>query len=86
MPDEYAFLGKCCSLYDCNKYLRETGCSKCKHLKEYPASLFFYNSHLKFKLKQKAYKGFDRLILVSAPYVVRKAHSSVLLKDKEYFE
>ncbi len=85
MPDEYAFLGKCCSAYDCDKYKIPPGCRKCPHVHDYPVSKFFDNSSLKFALKKKAYHNFNKLILRSAPYVVNKAHESILLSDKEYF-
>ncbi len=86
LPDEYAFLGKCCSVTECKKYLDKKGCSKCPRLRTYPRSYIFDNSHLKFKLKQKAYNGFDKLILRSAPYVINNARNSVLLGDKEMYE
>ncbi len=83
MPDEYAFCGKCCSAYGCDKY--KTMCEKCPHLREYPKSYIFDNSKRIFKAKQKAYKGFDKIVFRSAPYVVNKAKESALLKDKEFF-
>ena len=85
MPDEYAFLGKCCYSYDCEKFKHPEGCHHCPQLKDSPKSLFFDNSHFHFKKKEKVYMGFDNITFISAPYVVDKAKSSWLLKDKEFF-
>lgn len=82
MVDEYPFLGKCCSSFECKKYL--TGCHHCEHLKEYPESYFFDNSKRIFNKKRKAYEGWDDIIFRSAPYVVDKASKSMLLKGKEF--
>lgn len=82
MVDEYPFLGKCCSSFECEKYL--TGCHHCEHLKEYPESLIFDNSKWIFNKKKKAYEGWDNIIFRSAPYVVDKASKSMLLKGKEF--
>lgn len=84
MTDEFAFMGKCCSSFECEKY--KTGCHHCPHLKNYPASLIFDNSRFVFNLKKKAYQGWDKVIFRSAPYVVNKAKGSYLLKDKQLSE
>jgi glycosyltransferase involved in cell wall biosynthesis len=83
MTDEFAFTGKCCSAFDCEKY--KTGCHHCPHLKNYPESRIFDNSKFVFNLKKKAYAGWDKVVFRSAPYVVNKARESYLLKDKEMF-
>ena len=80
MTDEFAFMGKCCSSFECEKY--KTGCHDCPHLKNYPESLIFDNSKFVFNLKKKAYDGWDKVVFRSAPYVVDKARGSYLLKDK----
>ncbi|MBR7123059.1 MAG: glycosyltransferase [Oscillospiraceae bacterium] len=84
MVDEFAFLGKCCSSFDCEKY--KTGCHHCPYLKHYPQSFIFDNSKLIFNLKKKAYRGWDKVVFRSAPYVVNKAKGSYLLKDKQFAE
>ena len=83
MPDEYAFLGKCCSVTTCEKYKVGKGCYKCPMLHSYPKSLIFDNSRLKFLLKKRAYDGFDNIVFRSAPYVIDHARQSILLKNKE---
>lgn len=83
LVDEYPFLGKCCSSFDCEKY--KTGCHHCPYLKHYPESLIFDNSKFIFNLKKKAYAGWDKVIFRSAPYVVNKAKESYLLKNKEFY-
>jgi len=83
MTDEFAFMGKCCSSFECEKY--KTGCHHCPHLKNYPESLIFDNSKFVFNLKKKAYDGWDKVVFRSAPYVVNKARESYLLKDKELY-
>lgn len=83
MTDEFAFMGKCCSSFECEKY--KTGCHHCLHLKNYPESLIFDNSKFVFNLKKKAYAGWDKVVFRSAPYVVNKARDSYLLKDKELY-
>lgn len=84
MTDEFAFMGKCCSSFECEKY--KTGCHHCPHLKNYPESLIFDNSKFVFNLKKKAYQGWDKVVFRSAPYVVNKAKDSYLLKDKQFAE
>lgn len=84
MTDEFAFMGKCCSSFECEKY--KTGCHHCPHLKNYPESLIFDNSKFVFNLKKKAYAGWDKVVFRSAPYVVNKARESYLLKDKLFAE
>lgn len=86
MPDEYAFLGKCCSVTDCTKFQDEKGCHKCPNLRSYPRSYLFDNSHIKFRLKQKAYTGFEKIVFRSAPYVIGNARKSTLLRGKEMYE
>lgn len=86
MADEYPFLGKCCYSYNCDKYKTQNGCHNCPQKKESPKSLFFDNSHLIFKQKEKAYRDFSTITFGSAPYVIDKAKNSWLLKDKEFFE
>lgn len=86
MADEYAFLGKCCSSFECKKFETEEGCSNCSHLQDYPRSRFFDNSRRKFKQKKKLYNGLNRVVFRSAYYVIEKAKSSFLLKDKEMAE
>lgn len=83
MTDEFAFMGKCCSSFECEKY--KTGCHHCPHLRNYPESLIFDNSKFVFNLKEKAYNGWDKVVFRSAPYVVNKARESYLLKDKELY-
>ncbi len=83
MTDEFAFMGKCCSSFECEKY--KTGCHHCPHLKNYPESLIFDNSKFVFNLKKKVYDGWDKVVFRSAPYVVNKARESYLLKDKELY-
>ncbi len=83
LPDEYAYLGKCCNTSDCDKYTTAEGCHHCNHLREYPESYFFDNSRLKFQLKKKCYDGFERLVLRSAPYLMSNARRSTLLRGKE---
>lgn len=79
MPDEYAFLGKCCYSNDCEKYKSE--CSNCNYIQEYPKSLLFDQSRRIFRMKQKVYNGFDNLIFVSPEFNILKAKESTLLKN-----
>lgn len=86
MADEYAFLGKCCYSYDCEKFMYERGCYQCPQRRESPRSLIFDNSHYMFKKKEKVYKDFHTITFSSAPYVVAKAKKSWLLRDKDFFQ
>lgn len=86
MVDEYAFLGRCCSVTDCLKYKDNSECRKCPHQDYYPSSRLLDLSHLKYKLKAKAYDGFDTLVFRSAPYVIHNAKNSLLLGEKKLFE
>ena len=84
MVDEFAFLGKCCSSFSCEKY--KTGCHHCPNLRNYPESYVFDNSRFVFNLKKKAYRDWDKVVFRSAPYVVGKARTSYLLRDKVMYE
>lgn len=84
MADEYPMMGKCSYAYDCTKYQDERGCHHCPCLRESPRSLIFDNSGYHFRKKLKAYKDFDNITFLSAPYIVEKAKGSWLLKDKEF--
>lgn len=80
MPDEYPFMGKCCYSYDCIKF--QTQCEKCPLLPDYPKSMIFDNSKRLFNAKKRIYNGYERMIFMSAPFVVDKAVTSALIKDK----
>lgn len=83
MTDEFAFMGKCCSSFECDKY--KTECNNCPHLRNYPESRFIDNSRFVFNLKKKVYKDWDKVVFRSAPYIVSKAKESKLLKNKFFF-
>ncbi len=83
MPDEYAFLGKCCFSGDCDKYL--TKCFDCPKVKEYPKSLIFDQSTRIFEMKEEAYRNFDFLAFVSVPYNIQKAKESKLLSKQKLY-
>lgn len=82
MTDEFAFMGKCNSSFECERY--QIGCGKCPHLRHYQESYLFDNSRFVFNLKKKAYEGWDKVIFRSAPYVVEKAKNSLLLQGKQF--
>ena len=86
MVDEYAFLGRCCSVTDCTKYKDGSECKKCPHRDYYPTSKWIDTSHLKYKLKQKVYDNFNNMIFRTAPYVIKNARNSLLLKGKIFWE
>lgn len=84
MYDEYAFTGKCCFSFECNKFM--TTCKECKHLPEYPKSLFFDKSRHLFEMKRKAYESVQNIVFVGVPYTIRKARQSELLKNYKLVE
>ncbi len=77
-PDEYAGLGKCCYSGECIKY--QTECSECPDIKGYPKSLFFDRSRAIFRMKKKAYDGFDGLTLLGPETNLVKFRDSALTK------
>lgn len=82
MLDEYPYLGYCCYSYDCDQFM--TGCHNCeldlkgRHLK----SLFFNRAEETVKLKEKSY-DYDKIVFTGPQWVVNRAKSSYLLKDKD---
>lgn len=87
MLDEYPYLGYCCYAYDCNQF--QTGCLKCDYKRfkyEYPRSLFFNGAAKTIKLKEKAYSNYNKLVFTGPKWVIERAESSYLLKNKELVE
>lgn len=84
MPDEYGFVGKCCSAGECDKY--KTECNNCPQLSNYPESKYIDNSKRIFRMKKRAYAGISNLIFRSAPYVISRAKQSALTTGKYFCE
>lgn len=84
MPDEYAFMGKCCYSYDCERY--KTGCNRCPHLRDYPKSLIFDTSKLLFNRKKSLYGMWKNIIFATVPYIVDKCKESKINKENLFFK
>jgi glycosyltransferase involved in cell wall biosynthesis len=80
MLDEYPYMGKCCYSFECDKF--RTRCSDCPQTNDYPQSLLFDKSAHIFDLKRQAYEGFENIIFTAPQWVVERAQSSALLKNK----
>jgi len=84
MWDEYSMTGKCPFSYNCYKY--KNVCKNCEQIKAYPKSWFFDRSKKLMKSKYNAYKNFDNIVFVGAPYTITRAKESFLLMDKKLIE
>lgn len=81
MPDEYAFLGKCCNEATCNMYL--SGHGKCPNIHCYPTSWFFDACPLIIKKKKDNYSRLKKAVFVGPEYVIRRLNNSYLGKYME---
>ncbi len=82
MLDEYPYLGYCCYAYDCDQF--QTGCHACDFKRfryEYPRNLFVNGAEKTIKLKEKTY-DYDRIIFTGPQWVLERARSSYLLRNK----
>lgn len=82
MLDEYPYMGKCCYSYDCEKF--QTECHHCPQVTSYPKSLFFDRSNYMFKQKMKAYENFVNIVFTAPEWVISRANSSALLKNRRF--
>lgn len=80
MPDEYAFLGKCCYANGCVKYLTE--CNHCPNLRQYPISFIFDTSNKIFNMKKNAYAKLNTITFAGPNINISQAKNSMLLKNK----
>lgn len=81
MFDEYAYMGKCPFSFDCDQF--KTGCTGvCPEKKSYPRSFFFDRSEFLFEAKKAIYQGFKHIVFSGTSWVVDRARTSALLKDK----
>ncbi len=80
MIDEFPYLGKCSTHYDCMKF--QTHCCDCPSYKVYPESWFFDRTSKIFDMKAKIYKDFNNLFFIAPQWVKETALTSALLKDK----
>ena len=86
MLDEFPYLGICffVSYPDyCQKY--KTECKNCPHPHGYNRSIFFDQSNIVFKRKQKLYKNFKKLVFTGPPYVAKRAKESALTMRNTIF-
>lgn len=79
-PDEYAGLGKCAYCGECTKYMTE--CDQCPKVRVYPKSLIIDQSNRIFKMKERAYKGYDNIIIMGPETNLMVFRQSALLKTK----
>ena len=82
--DEYACMGKCCYSKECGKY--QSGCGNCNQIQEYPKSILLDQSKRIWKMKQKAYQGYDNIVFAGPKTNLEKFRKSALLKDKKLIE
>ena len=87
MLDEYPYLGYCCYAYDCNQF--QTGCLNCDYKRfknEYPRNLFFNGAAKTVRLKETSYSDYHKLVFTGPRWVLERAESSYLLKNKNMEE
>lgn len=81
MADESAYLGKCGYSDGCDHYLN--GCVDCKHVRDYPKSLFLDRASEMFSYKDSAYSRMNNPVFVGPLYNIEKALTSRLIQGKE---
>lgn len=80
MMDEYAYMGKCAFAFGCEQFY--DGCKGgCPNIRNYPVSLFFDRSKFIWEQKEKAYKGFKRIVFTGPKWVADRAQKSALLRN-----
>jgi len=80
LHDDFMFTGNCGYAYNCEKW--QSSCGDCENIKEYPKSLFFDFTSYQYRLKIKAFKGFNNLTIVTpSKWLADRVHQS-FLKDK----
>lgn len=79
---EFPYTAGCSHAVECTKWL--TGCRHCEKIgNERPASWFFDRSNREWKLMQRAYRGFDKLVLCTVSDWLRdRAIQSPFYHDK----
>lgn len=83
MLDEYPYLGCCCYAYDCENF--KHGCTDCHFdfSKGYMRSLFFNRARKTVLLKKKNYDNFKKIVFTGPYWVIERAKTSYLLKNKD---
>ena len=77
MFDEYAFTGKCCFAFDCDKF--EKDCGACCQISEYPRSFFFDKSTKLQVMKKNNYALLKDITFVGVEYTVSRAKKSSIM-------
>lgn len=80
---EFMYTANCGHALECEKWM--TGCGKCPRLKKETKSLFFDRTHTSWKRMQRAFEGFDGLVLTSvSPWLMGRAEMSPMLAGKPH--
>ena len=82
---EFMHTGSCAYALDCERWREEDGCRRCPQRREATGSLLFDRTHTAFCRMKKAFRGFERLRVVSvSPWLMERASQSAILKDKTH--
>jgi len=77
---EFMYTGRCGNSCNCVKW--KTQCGNCPNINEYPASLFFDFSKKMWTEKEKMFKGFDTLTIVTPSKWLNERARKSFLYDK----
>ena len=78
---EFMYTGKCGHSYECEQW--KTHCTKCPHLKDYPQSILFDKTKKMFWKKERAFKNFDNLTIVSPSNWLTQRIKQSFFREKE---
>lgn len=78
---EFMYTANCGHALECERW--KTGCGNCPNLKKETKSLLFDRTRTSWKRMQKAFLGFDNLVLTSvSPWLMGRAEMSPMLKGR----
>ncbi len=83
---EFMYTGGCSHAYECRKWKEEAGCRHCPRWKAATGSLFTDRTDRMWAKMKSAFQDFDRHLVVCSvsPWLLKRAESSVILKDKDH--
>lgn len=77
---EFMYTGKCGYAYECEKW--KTECGRCPKLRDYPSSMIFDFTKRMYRDKQKLFKDFNNLTIVSPSQWLADRIKQSFLSDK----
>lgn len=78
LHDEWIFTGNCGYAYECEKW--KVKCKNCRHIREYPKSIFFDLTTVQYELKKKIFDKCNNMIIVTPSIWLKKRVDQSILK------